>query len=198
MLVTILKLEDQLILNDLVHLHMTLRPNCQRFTVKEWSVQKLTCGLRERREKTFIIWSQFLLWIHSYNIILTDIQESRRLIQLQASIQSIKKDSEPSTPTQFQLLLQPCSESMLSRMLSPPCSWPSKILSSTTKTSTLHGVLPMLDALEEISQLFLPLIYQDQLEVPSSKTKWQDKDLLFRPSGLHRIIRHGPTLPSAA
>jgi hypothetical protein len=52
------------------------------------------------------------------NIILLGIQEKKKYLQQSANIPFIKKDSEPFTPTLFQLQMLPALEKMLSKMLS--------------------------------------------------------------------------------
>lgn len=193
MLETISELEDQLISKNLEPLHITFRLSFQRFTDRDKLVQKLIFGHRDLREKIFIIWNRFSLLIHSYNIISTDIQAKSKSTQQKVNTQSTKRDSDASMPTQFQSLLLPCSASTLSRMLLAPSSWPSKISLSTTETSTLHGVSPMSDALEEVSRPSSPLTYQVQLGVPNLRTKWWDKSLQFQLSGDHHMNRHGLT-----
>lgn len=93
------------------------RLSFQKFMLQEMLVLRLIFSLKDKREKIFIILSQFLLLTHSFNITSLDIQERKKFPHQSVSTLFIKKVSEPSTPTQFQLLPQLASELTLSTML---------------------------------------------------------------------------------
>lgn len=185
------ELEDQSILRNLVVSHSMFKLNCQRFTVRDILIQKLTSSLKDRKEKTFIIWSQFLLLINLYKLIWADIQEKKRSLRPKVNIQFTSKDIDVFMPTQFQLLPLQCLELMLSRMLLPLFSWLWPISSNMIETLILHGVFQMLDAHIETWPQFFQEIWVELSAMPNLKTKWSDKSHQFQLCGQPHTIKPG-------
>lgn len=82
------------------------RLSFQKFMLQEMLVLRLIFSLKDKREKIFIILSQFLLLTHSFNITSLDIQEKKKFHHLSASTLFIKKDSDAFMLIQYQLLQQ--------------------------------------------------------------------------------------------
>ena len=192
MLVTISELEDLLTLRNLVALHSMFKLSYLRFMDKNMSTQRSISSLRDKKERTFIIWSQFSWLINHFKLIWADIQVKKKSQQPKVNIRFTNKVTDAFMPTLFQLLQLQCLELMLLRMLLRHFSWLWPILSSMVETLIWHGVSQMWDALIKTWAQFLLMIWQELLEMHNSKTKWLDKNHQFQLCGPPHTIKPGP------
>ena len=193
MLVTISELEDPSISKNLVVSHLMFRLSCQRSTVQNSLILRLTFSLKDKKEKTSIIWSLFLLLIRPYKRIWADIQEKKKSQPPKVNIQFTSKDIDAFMPILFQSLLLLCLVLMLLRMHLRLYSWLSLILSKTTEMLILHGASQMSDAHTETWAQCSQQIWPKHLVMPNLKTKWLDKDHQFQLCGQPHTIKPGLT-----
>lgn len=170
--------------------------SCQKFTVQNSLTQRLISSLKDKIEKTSIIWNLYLWLINHYKHIWADIQEKKKSQLLKVNTQFISKDIDVSMPIQFLLLLLLCLELMLSKMHLPLFSWLSPISLKMTEMLILHSVSQMSDAITETWALYSQAIWQKLLVMPNLKTKWSDKDHQFQLCGPHPTIKPGQIPPS--